>query len=302
LSPEEGWAGGFCLPDSGLSKGVIWHYQKGKWVPVDLTPLDLEGWSVHTVRFASPRLGWALGLLGHDTDRLDSVLLRYDGVNWSIDPYPNIDGRQWTLIDMCVDESGNGWAVGKRRDAAGVWHPLVAAVRGEVWQALQIPVSDVSTGALTRVVCLPDGKAMASGLDGNILEGKAILLAYDGSWRRIELPEKFRPMQVTSLFAHSVQDFWLSLFNSGSKPLLVHVKDGDWVEVPRPMIPNGGLQNYGIRGIQFTSEEEGWAIAHDGDGPGLFRGLVLHYKDGVWRNQNWNWHFWDERWFGLFGR
>jgi hypothetical protein len=82
----------------------------------------------------------------------------------------------------------------------------------------------------------------------------------------------------------------------------MHFKEGAWIEVPRPHVPHGGAQGYTIGGIRFVSEDEAWAIARDGDGPGLFRGLVFHYKDGVWRNRNWNWHFWDERRFGLFGR
>jgi hypothetical protein len=51
--------------------------------------------------------------------------------------------------------------------------------------------------------------------------------------------------------------------------------------------------------MQFVSPTEGWAIANDYDGPDLVRGLIFHYKDGVWRNRNWNWHFWNEPWFGL---
>ena len=97
-------------------------------------------------------------------------------------------------------------------------------------------------------------------------------------------------------------DFWLSLFESAGDALLVHVTDGEWTAVPGPNVPHGGAQGYVIQNIDFVSENEAWATAHDGDGPGLFRGLVLHYKDGVWRNRNWNWHFWDERWFGLLGR
>jgi hypothetical protein len=109
-------------------------------------------------------------------------------------------------------------------------------------------------------------------------------------------------MHISTVAGFSLDDFWLSLSRSGTRPLLMHFKDGNWVEVPRPVVPHGGVQNYLIGDIQFISPDEGWAIGHDADGPGLFRGLVLHYKDGVWRNRNWNWHFWDERWFGLFGR
>jgi hypothetical protein len=192
--------------------------------------------------------------------------------------------------------------VGERHDGSAEPKPLVAAVRGGDWIATEIPTSDITAGRLNHVVCLPDGKAMASGLTGTVFEGEAALFAYDGSWRRIDLPQELRQMQIVTLAALSIDDFWLSLFQPGARPLLMHFKSGEWVDVPRPIVPHGGIQGYIIRDIQFVSANEAWAIGHDGDGPGLFRGLILHYKDGVWRNRNWNWHFWDERWFGLFGR
>lgn len=301
LSAAEGWVGGFRMGDSGASEGVIWHYQSEKWIPVDLTPLNLEEWSVYNLCFASPQQGWAVGFLG-ERNHEESVLLGYDGNQWRVDPYPSTGGRQWSLIDMCVDPSGHGWAVGKYRDRSGEWKPLVAAADGGSWSVAEIPSADIVRGALNHVVCLPGGGAMASGIRGTIWNGEAILFAFDDSWNRVDLPQDFRSMQIETLAAVSLDDYWLSLSKPGAKPLLVHFKDGHWTNVPRPVVPHGGMQGYSIEDMQFVSADEAWAIGHDGDGPGLFRGLVFHYEDGVWRNRNWNWHFWDERWFGLFGR
>ena len=52
--------------------------------------------------------------------------------------------------------------------------------------------------------------------------------------------------------------------------------------------------------MQFVSPDEGWAVASDME-PGQGGGRIFHYKDGKWRNRNWNWHFWDAPWFNLFG-
>jgi photosystem II stability/assembly factor-like uncharacterized protein len=302
LSEQIGWAGGFRHADSGMIEGVIWRYDGDSWVPIDLSSVGVDGWGVGTVRFASLEQGWALGWRDPVHRNDESVVLHYDGESWKVDSYPHTGGRQWSLIDMCVGASGRGWAVGKYRAESDQWRPLVAAVDGGAWNAAEVPTADVATGLLNHVACLPDGKAMASGLGGSIWNGEAILLAYDGSWSRIDLPHDIRPMQIEALAALSLEDYWLSLSKPGMRPLLVHFKDGSWQEVPRPLIPHGGRQEYGIEAMQFVSANEAWAIGIDGNGPGLFRGLVLHYKDGVWRNRNWNWHFWDERWFGLFGR
>ena len=65
-------------------------------------------------------------------------------------------------------------------------------------------------------------------------------------------------------------------------------------------MPGGRCTSVSIRDMQFVSPDEGWAVAND-DTPRLGVGRIFHYKDGKWRNRNWNWHFWDAPWFNLFG-
>jgi hypothetical protein len=61
------------------------------------------------------------------------------------------------------------------------------------------------------------------------------------------------------------------------------------------------MGGFAFTDMQFVTPNEGWAVANDYGGPGIVRGLIFHYKDGVWRNRNWTWHFWNQPWFGLFG-
>jgi hypothetical protein len=84
-------------------------------------------------------------------------------------------------------------------------------------------------------------------------------------------------------------------------PTFLHFDHGRWTEVPGPVLPGGRTGGYVVTALTFPAPDIGWAAATDYEGPGISRGLVLHYKDGVWRNRNWDWHFWNEPWWGLFG-
>ena len=53
-----------------------------------------------------------------------------------------------------------------------------------------------------------------------------------------------------------------------------------------------------------SSPESNQAIpmsTNDSRGAELVRGLLFHYQDRPWTPSNWDWHFWDQRWFGLVG-
>src|SRR5690606_2626236 len=79
----------------------------------------------------------------------------------------------------------------------------------------------------------------------------------------------------------------------------LHLRNGVWETVELPRLPDGRSTHRLIVDMQFVTPTEGWAIAHD-----LIPragGRIYHYRDGVWRNRNWNWHFWDAPGFGLFG-
>jgi hypothetical protein len=117
----------------------------------------------------------------------------------------------------------------------------------------------------------------------------------------LSFPEHLHSYSPSAVSVIGENDFWLACERSDLTTTFVHVKGGEWTEVPAPTLPGAHAQKYTINEIAFPSPDEGWAAAYDHVGNGIVRGLVLHYKDGVWRNRSWDWHFWNERWWGLIG-
>ncbi|OGU10869.1 MAG: hypothetical protein A2W29_08045, partial [Gemmatimonadetes bacterium RBG_16_66_8] len=322
--PSEGWAAGWrdtermshewVLPVTA-SEGTLWRYQDGKWNvwnTSDLSDAGLLDWQIGAVAFSSPVDGWALGLQGSFIEgKLFPLLFHFDGTRWQIDHSMRAEGRLWTFTRLCFDPSGRGWAVGwKWQTPAGRRRALVASREDGEWRELQVPQvsEEEEEEVLTHVSCAPGGVVAAgwTSKDPQGSNGRGVALRYDGSWERLHFPDHMKQYVPQAVSAISTDDFWLALScvgpNESCHPLFLHFGDGRWQEIPPPVLPGGRVSGYSFKAMQFPTRDVGWAIANDYEGPGLSRGLVFHYKDGVWRNRNWNWHFWHERWFGLFGR
>jgi hypothetical protein len=181
-------------------------------------------------------------------------------------------------------------------------------VRGTELERAALPDLPGPNAYVSQIACAGDGRAIAAAVvnaAGPALTetgGTSTLLAFDGAWNTVALPAPYDRHRVSAVAALTATDVWLALSAPDrGAPTFVHWRDGVWDEVAPPVLPSGRTTGYDVSAMQFVSPSEGWAVANDYAGPGIVRGLIFHYRDGQWRNRNWNWHFWDQRWFGLFG-
>jgi hypothetical protein len=300
---EYGWAGGF-ISHRTSSDGVLWRYQHHRWRAADLSGVGLRNWTVTTVRFADPDDGRAAALVELGGNRVLSLMLHFDGSTWRLDPGTRLEGRRWTIGDMCVRPSGGMWAVGSARlsDAEGQ-HPLLVSLESSEWREVALPRGVGSFGGLSHVVCLGDEGAIAAGVtidEAGGSTGRVQLLRYRNGWELVAASASLSGVQLSAVAATSTEDVWVAGVRA-RRPVFLHLSGGGWSEVPGPVLPQDRTAGYSVGAMQFPSPGEGWAVANDNEGPGLVRGLIFQYRDGVWRNRNWSWHFWDQRWFGLFG-
>jgi len=193
------------------------------------------------------------------------------------------------------------------RESTGQSRVVVLRKDGLTWSEVALPaLFPVETSWINRVACLPNGGMVASGAvhdkEGTIKEG--FLLRYDGTWTRIPFPQPFRDYSADTLTAAAQDDTWVQVSSFSGDPMFLRWTNGHWSSVPYPTLPAGGssLLPISLHRIQFVSPEEAWAVGTKLYGGGYFHGVIFHYKDGIWKNRNWNWHSWNERWFGLFGQ
>ena len=331
-APSEGWASGFYqrprltpLPSdvdpmvrwfegNSVATGTIWRYRHDRWEATDLSEFDWGEWTVGGVWAAPGGDAWATAVIQtgerkrlSDPIVLESVLLRWDGQRWRVDDFNATGSRRRFFNDICFQPSGEAWFVGSDLTDPHVRRPVAVHRRDHTWQPVALPELSNTHGALSEVVCLPGGRALAIGASyaGASQPRQPVLLRYDQEWHRIELPDGLENAEIGAVAALSSNDVWLAVSQHRAvgdhRVRFLHWFDGRWTEVDPPALPGGRTGWYFVKAMQFVSPDEGWAIADDVDGPGLVRGLIFHYRDGVWRNRNWNWHFWNEPGFGFCG-
>jgi len=286
---------------------VLWHYVGEQWQPVDLGAAGLRRDVILRLAFRDRSDGWALAVAALDqVSQAQPHLLHFNGRSW-MDATPDSLDHMSRLRDLCIPTSEQGWIAGI---APGVeaqrWRGVVLSRQAGTWHEETLPESSGRTWVLNRLACLPNGVVLATGavfgLEPNGTPQDGLLLRYDGAWKRIALPDELRTYELGQIWAASERDVWL-VASQDSGFSLLHFLDGQWLQTSPPTLPGGRLGSDGVSldAIWFPSPDEGWAVANDFHGPGVTRGLVFHYQHGVWRKRNWNWHFWHERWFGLFG-
>jgi hypothetical protein len=94
---------------------------------------------------------------------------------------------------------------------------------------------------------------------------------------------------------------WISYARAGQtiREPVYSLDHGEWTTNYLPEIHP--VPAYYVRSIAFDGRGDGWAISDTWDGEAWSQGILLRFRDGRWRLQNWTWPFWRQRWFGLFG-
>lgn len=321
LSRERAWMGGSRSTGERVSwayglmtasEGKLWEYNRGQWRSADTSRIPLHDWFVSHLAFAGPNDGWAVAMESEKPPNENPLvplthLLHFDGEAWQLNPLTRLDGREWRINDLCFDRSGYGWAVGRALERTPGYRVLVLArAPGASWIETDHPILDGPPFALHQVSCVERGGLVAIGVSYWSFavepEGDPVLVVYDGDWRAVEVPPHLRRYELTGVGALNVRDIWLTAVCDQCTPavLFIHVLDDTWHETPMPPLPKG-VSGEPRGPILFNASGEGWTLGSAHDKRGLNLGLIFHYKDGVWRNRNWNWHFWHERGWGLSG-
>jgi hypothetical protein len=309
----------FSNPASGWASSVhqepwpMLSYRSGQWRGESLPGIGWPDWGISRVMAGPAGDAWAFahfsekvpGLL--ESPKTTAAILRYDGARWVVDQSLLASQPSWHLADACQSPDGQWWFVGVDTAAPSGRGKVLARWNGDTFRTIASAGTASERSGLYSIRCLSDGTIWASG-DLRPAEGQGLeilLMRFTTVLDRVAVPVDL-PQRgwASSLAPVSRDELWLSARCEGGGAdcceRFLHYRQGAWETQGLPLLPGGRCTKVSIQDMQFVSPDEGWAVASDME-PGQGGGRIFHYKDGKWRNRNWNWHFWDAPWFNLFG-
>ena len=289
-SKDEGWAVG---GDDVRKEGVLLHYKDGKWNEVlPPTVSSKSGWYLKSVHFPSATEGYAVGVDGSEESGQGGkgVILHYQNSSWSVvalpDPHDTYN-MGWYFNSVSFVSENEGVAVGVNWDFDYNHTPFYAHFykndyyKNGVWLIPWGTYKYEGAGELNSVYLLPSGDGMAVGRTSN--EGLSV--RWDpGSgdfWDAYTGPNGWEYFGIH--FTSKNEGWAVGIDRKNTSGVAAHCCDinGD-LEYGLNFSPKVS-DNFDLRSVHFTSKDEGWAVGYDKANK---RGVLLHYKNGNWTNEN----------------
>ena len=123
-------------------------------------------------------------LPGEDSLRR-TLLLRWNGTQWSTVPSPNPGTLSNTLLDVAAIAPNDVWAVGHKSSGAG-YRSLILHYNGTDWEEVGAPSFGTGDNVLTSISAVSGNDVWAAGYFVDGTQHKTLTLRYDGTaWHRV---------------------------------------------------------------------------------------------------------------------
>ena len=270
LSLSEGWSVGATGGDAHIERwsGTTWNQ-----VP---PPPGIDAYSVlNGVSGFSSNQVWAVGSQGPDTyASANSLVLRWNGSQWTVIPSPNPGGSWNALYDVEVLAEDNVWAVGTH-DAA----PFIVHWDGGSWTVMPLP--NMHLGPLRSIYAVNANDIWVVG-EGHPHQRKMNILHWDGvAWRTVIDPvmppiEEWRTDYVSLYGVHGTgpNDIWAIGNRSGEFPVTLHWDGSQWTNVLNSA-PSLGYTM--LTDVVAVNPDEAWAVGFDEEGT-----FTIHWDGSTW--------------------
>jgi hypothetical protein len=241
--------------------------------------------------FVSADEWWAVGAFSAALRANRTLIMQFDGSEWSAVPSPN-QGTSNNGLNGVSMIPGAGWAVGYyQASSSGPFQPLAAQWDGTQW-SLNLPPAFPSDSVFTDVDTLADGTAWAVGFQTATTGIRTTLIeqASGGTWAQVASPNVDTSTTNTLVAVSGTQDtglwavgHWLG--PAGLQPLILRydttVPSPAWCLVPD--VPAPGQVDTILTAVDVQTASDVWAVGYCNDG-GADRPVALHWDGSAWTN------------------
>ena len=253
FGPHDIWAAGFTnwtvITDDGFylryALTEARHWDGTQWMtatPPNPSPWQNLVWSLDGV--VTDDL-WAVGEYQADSGaRYRSLLLHWDGAQWSHMEAPHVRVGSNRLRVVAAVASDDVWAVGQVDDSAAEARTLILHWDGTIWSVVPSPNGAGSRNELKAVAAVTAYDVWAVGHS----DSQSLVLHWDGAaWQVVPLPEAMQAGVLTAVAAVTTNDIWAA----GTK--FLHWNGVAWQEAVSPLSGQ-------VEALHAVSATDIWAV------------------------------------------
>lgn len=268
FSPSDVWAVG-SYGDGTLTQTLTMHWDGSQWSIVPSPNFGANSTlSAVAINRNQPSNGvWAVGYSG-PAGASQTLVMRWDGSQWSIVPSPNPSMAGSNILDGVAFAGDNDvWAVGYY-DSTPTYRTLVEHWDGTQWSIVPSPNESTGNNLLHAVTATGPNDVWAVGthLQTNINLLRLTSIHWNGtSWNSTAPNPGYANNYFYAAFAIAPNDVWAG---GGEEDMLHHWDGAQWGS-PGVTVVTGDL--YGVSG---TAHNDVWAV---GDIFGSGNSPIYHY-------------------------
>jgi hypothetical protein len=285
--PGDVWAVGYQTPSGGGQdvRTLVLHWDGAAWSIVP-SPSPSETFSVlHGVAVVGPGDVWAVGTYSATTSHPPRPLaMHWDGAGWTVAPVPVPTGAGSAALFAVAAEGDRVWAVGHHATETGAdQQALTVRWDGTRWLVVPNPGGDPGVTRLAAVDVLPEARAVAVGVEGQINHGSAFAIAWNGRrWRDLDAaPPGYRGVTaLDGVAARSPEDVWAVGWRRRDRVAMAEHFDGaSWAVTP---VPTPGVTSV-LHAVAVTPGGEAEAVGSFVTEDGATRALAVRWDGSRWQ-------------------
>jgi hypothetical protein len=266
ISENDIWAVG-KYPDGSQTLTVHWNGSTWSIVPSPGNPTPGHSDVLRGVSAVAPNDVWAVGNYDPASGGRQTLILHWNGVQWSVVPSPNF-GSNNQLYSVAAISANDVWAVGYV--ISGDTSALILHWDGTSWTRFANPNV---RGLLAGVEAVSANDVWAVGTEYiGTSDSETLTMHWNGSqWSVVPSPNVAGGTYLSSISAIAPNDIWAV----GTTNLILHWDGSQW-----SLVPGLGGTSQPLFGVSAVSANDVWAV-----GTRFMNGestLIVHWDGTGW--------------------
>jgi hypothetical protein len=163
VSANDIWSVGQAVNNNGVFKTLIEHWNGTQWNIVPSPNVGSNNNFLNSVTTVSANDVWAVGTSSNKSNNDRTLILHWDGSQWSVVPSPNIGSQTNDLFEVAAASANDIWTVGRYINNSNVSQTLIQHWDGSKWSIISSPNVNLGDNLLQGLTVISTNDVWAVG-------------------------------------------------------------------------------------------------------------------------------------------